>query len=220
MVYDREGRKLWIVEDTGRHKPVESWEEVSKRPRRAGLPDWWVMAKDIAWRPPAPEFFTDDAGHTGTSRLSMHPEELGRTLAAAPDSGGSGTGGTGTKLGCGGACQESYDTATGEYTGGYSGGGTGGGQTKTKSETPKKNAPTKTESAPTRSYKAAGADSEEARAKLPENNPEPPPSVNVDDNIREAEKHLGDLLWFKEQVESKGPWDYKNIEEYKKDGSF
>ena len=43
MVYDREGRKLWIVEDTGRHTPVGSWEEVDKRPRRADLPDWWLV---------------------------------------------------------------------------------------------------------------------------------------------------------------------------------
>jgi len=55
---------------------------------------------------------------------------------------------------------------------------------------------------------------------LPENNPVPPPGVNVDDNIREAEEHKGNLVWFYDQVDSHGPWDYKNVEEYKKDGSL
>jgi len=223
MVYDREGRKLWIVEDTGKHKPVGSWEEISKRPRRPDLPDWWVVAKDIGWGPPVTELFTDDAGHTGKSLLSMHQEELERALAAAPGSGGAGagSGGTGTKLGCGGACQESYDTATGKYVG--TGGGNGGGQTKTKSETPKTKAPAKTESAPTKPYKTAGADSAPEptpyahkkagadNSPWPESDPPTPPGVSLEDNMREAEAHKGNLIWFYNQVDSNSPWDYKNV---------
>ncbi len=42
----------------------------------------------------------------------------------------------------------------------------------------------------------------------------------MDDNIREAEEHKGNLIWFYNQVDSHGAWDYKNIEGYKKDGSL
>lgn len=220
MVYDREGRKLWIVDETGAHRSIESWDEIAKRPRRADLPDWWVVARDISWRPPAGALTGLPEGWTGNSLLSMSPNAVNRA-------GADGSGGAGYKLGCGGKCQEQYDTATGKYVGsGGSGGtrkskgGTGGGQERTKGEPTKTSAPAKTGSAPPRSHKAAGADSEEAHAKLPENNPIPPPGVNVDDNIREAEGHRGDLLWFKDQVDSKGPWDYKNNEEYKEEGPF
>jgi len=225
MAYDREGRKLWLVEDTGKHKPVGSWEEISKRPRRADLPDWWLVAKDIAWRPPAPELLTADAGYSGRSLLSLHPDELRGALAAAPaadgaGSGGAGSGGTGYKLGCGGNSQEQYDTATGKYVGNgggaggggsREGGGKGGGQTRTKSTPPKAGTPARTESAPPRSYKAAGADKTPPPPKWPESDPPTPPGVSVEDNMREAEEHQGDLFWFKDQVNSGKPWDYKNV---------
>ncbi len=33
--------------------------------------------------------------------------------------------------------------------------------------------------------------------------------------MREAEAHRGDLFWFKDQVNSGKPWDYKNVQEVK-----
>ena len=39
--------------------------------------------------------------------------------------------------------------------------------------------------------------------------PKTPKGVNIDDNIKEAEKHRSDWKWFKDQVKNKGPWDYK-----------
>ena len=223
MVYDREGRKLWIVEDTGRHTPVGSWDEISKRPRRADLPDWWLVAKDIAWRPPAGTPTGLPEGWTGNSLLSLHPQEVERLGAAS----GGGAGGTATKLGCGGRCQEGYDTATGRYvgngggTGGgggssREGGGAGGGQTRTRSEPAQTSTPARTGSAPPRSYKAAGADKTPPPPKWPESDPPTPPGVDLEKNMREAEAHRDDpdwdkLNWFKQQVNSGQPWDYKNI---------
>lgn len=212
MVYDREGRKLWIVEDTGKHKPVGSWEEITKRPRRPDLPDWWLIAKDIDWRPSVLTRLANDAGDSGTSLLSMHLDGLERALAAVPDSSGSGAGGTGTKLGCGGACQETYDTSTGKYTGG---GSSGGGQTRTKSTPPKTSTPARTERASTRSYKAAGADRTPPPPKWPDSNPPTPPGVDLEKNMREAEAHQDDPYlakrqWFVQQVDSEQPWDYKH----------
>jgi hypothetical protein len=223
MVYDREGRKLWIVEDTGKNKPVGSWEEVEKRPRRADLPDWWLVAKDIAWRPPLPELLVPElhmagAGYSGRSLLSMHPDELRTALAATPDSGGSGSGagGTGSKLGCGGKCQEQYDTSNGRYVG--SGGGTGGaGRTREgggrTAKTPTPPGPrARTEIAPPSHHKAAGTDKTPPPPKWPDTDPPPPPGVDLEKNMREAEAHRGDLFWLKDQVNSGKPWDYKNVQ--------
>lgn len=225
MVYDREGRKLWIVEDTGRHKPVGSWDELEKRLRRADLPDWWVIAKDIGWRPPT---------HGGGSLLSMQPDELRAALAAAPaadgyGADGAGSGGTGTKLGCGGKYQEQYDTSNGRYVGngggsggggsregGGTGGGGGGGQPRTKSTPPKTSTPARTGSAPTRSYKAAGADRTPPPPKWPDSDPPTPPGVDLEKNMREAEAHRYNLIWFYTQVDSEKPWDYKNVKEVNK----
>lgn len=36
-----------------------------------------------------------------------------------------------------------------------------------------------------------------------------PPSVDIDENIEEAEAHKSNYLWFYAQVRNKGPWDYK-----------
>lgn len=39
--------------------------------------------------------------------------------------------------------------------------------------------------------------------------------MDLEKNIREAEAHKYDVFWFKEQVNSKKPWDYKNVDELK-----
>jgi hypothetical protein len=38
--------------------------------------------------------------------------------------------------------------------------------------------------------------------------PPHPPTANIDQNIADARSH-GDPWWFKDQVQNKGPWDYK-----------
>lgn len=256
MIYDREGRTLWIADETGRRRPATTWDEVNRMPRGTGMPDWWLEAREPGWTPP--DLVDWENGKppslgTGRSLLTMTEADhraltaSGGFSAGASSGGGSGGGGSGggadTKLGCGGKCQERYDTATGKYTGSAGGGSTkgkGGGTPGDKSggaKTPApKAAPAKApapQAQPTTYHKAAGADrtppnynkgagtdSQMARARLPENNPVPPQGVNVDDNIREAEAHKGNLVWFYTQVDSHGSWDYKNIKAYKKDGSF
>jgi hypothetical protein len=48
-----------------------------------------------------------------------------------------------------------------------------------------------------------------------------PPSVDIDENIKEAEAHKSNYLWFYEQVHNKGPWDYKQQgREYADFGNF
>jgi len=87
MLTDSQGRSLWVVDEFGRHTPVESHKDIQNRPRGGAEPDWWVVAKDQAWTPPEP-------------RSLLH---LG-----AKDSGSAAAGGgsaSGTKTGAGGKPQ-------------------------------------------------------------------------------------------------------------------
>lgn len=48
-----------------------------------------------------------------------------------------------------------------------------------------------------------------------------PPGANVDQNMKEAESHKLNILWFHDQVHNKGPWDYKQIaKKYDDFGNF
>lgn len=234
MIYDRDGKTLWIADETGNRRPAESWDELKRMPRGAGIPDWWLEAREPGWTPP--ELVGWENGRppslgSGRSLLTM-TEADHRALGASGGSSGSDSGGgAGTKLGCGGACQEQYDTATGRYTG-NKGGSTGGGSTQDKgggktggAKTPApKSAPAKApapQAQPVTYHKAAGADrtppnyNKRAGADStpwPDSDPPVPPGVDLDKNIQEAEAHEGDILWFYGKVQSGHPWDYKNVQ--------
>lgn len=48
-----------------------------------------------------------------------------------------------------------------------------------------------------------------------------PPGANIDENIRKAESHWLNFLWFYSQVQNRGPWDYKQLgQEYADFGNF
>jgi hypothetical protein len=71
---------------------------------------------------------------------------------------------------------------------------------------------------------SSGHSQTESRSRADEA-PKAPPGVDVNKNIKEAEKHwaytgVGDL-WFKNQVQNHGPWDYKRqSNEYENFGNF
>jgi hypothetical protein len=44
MLTDSQGRRLWVVDEFGRHTPVESHKDIQSRPRGGAEPDWWVQA--------------------------------------------------------------------------------------------------------------------------------------------------------------------------------
>jgi len=110
MLQDSQGRRLWIVDERGRHAPVFSSKDIQTRPRGGGEPDWWVVARPRDWTPPEPR-----------SLLS-----LGAAAENSAEVSGGGTA-SGTKIGAGGKPQP-YGWH-GRYTG-PSGGSipTGGGR--------------------------------------------------------------------------------------------
>ena len=90
---DREGRRLWIQTEAGEFLPVRSQEDIAKRGRGPGLPDWWVVDKDPDWLP--------SGGTQGPARTLL---AAGKGRGAADDADAdedTGGGAGGTKIGAG-----------------------------------------------------------------------------------------------------------------------
>jgi hypothetical protein len=51
MLYDRDGKLLWIADENGGFEIVQPGGGFNGRTREPGEPDWWVVAKDPAWAP-------------------------------------------------------------------------------------------------------------------------------------------------------------------------
>jgi hypothetical protein len=48
-----------------------------------------------------------------------------------------------------------------------------------------------------------------------------PPGVDIEQNLKDAESHKFNFIWFYHQVRNKGPWDYKQLgEKYANFGNF
>ena len=52
MLYDRDGKMLWIADETGGYEILQPGDGYNGRTREPGEPDWWVVAKDPSWQPP------------------------------------------------------------------------------------------------------------------------------------------------------------------------
>lgn len=52
MLYDRDGKMLWIADETGGFEILQPGPGYNGRTREPGEPDWWVVAKDPGWQPP------------------------------------------------------------------------------------------------------------------------------------------------------------------------
>lgn len=114
MLTNNQEKRLWIMEETGGCFPVRKAEDIENRPRGRGIPDWWVVARDKSWRPPAPVSLLSPGAAD-----SLTAEDEPATSPAEDDDAEPGTGkaggGADMKIGAGHKLQ-AYDEH-GRYTG-------------------------------------------------------------------------------------------------------
>lgn len=96
MLYDKDGKLLWIADETGAHEILHPGGGFNGRTREPGEPDWWVVAKDPKWQPPgmmlasAPEEGSADSGSpTGGGWGGGSPDwsSLGKLAGADSEAG-------------------------------------------------------------------------------------------------------------------------------------
>ncbi len=52
MLYDRDGKVLWLADETGGFEELQPGDGYNGRTCDPGEPDWWVVAKAPDWQPP------------------------------------------------------------------------------------------------------------------------------------------------------------------------